>query len=136
MREVDFSERTIAERWRQVKGVFREDLTVWTCHLLKRLLEGCLEEELEVYLRAAPHARTPTRRDYRNGTYPRDLSTEVGLVQDLRVPRARGSGFQPQSLIRYARRRPAVSALLRSCFLTGRAPGGSAPSSPRSWGRQ
>jgi hypothetical protein len=30
MRAVDCSERTIAQRWRQVKGVFREDLTVWT----------------------------------------------------------------------------------------------------------
>lgn len=119
MREVDFSERTIAQRWRQVKGVFREDLTVWTRHLLRRLLEGCLEEELEVYLRAAPHARTATRRDYRNGTYPRDLGTEVGLLQGLRVPRARGGGFQPQCLVRYERRRPAVSRLLRNCFLTG-----------------
>lgn len=119
MREVDFSERTIVQRWRQVKGFFREDLTVWTRHLLKRLLEGCLEEELEVYLRAAPHARTPLRRDYRNGSYTRDLGTEVGLVRDLRVPRARGSAFQPQSLVRYERRRPAVSGLLRNCFLTG-----------------
>jgi transposase-like protein len=76
MRELDFSERTIAQRWRQVKGIFREDLTVWTRHLLKRLLEGCLEEELEVYLRAAPHVRTPLRRDYRNGSYLRDLGTD------------------------------------------------------------
>ncbi len=53
MRKVDFSERTIAQRWRQVKGVSREDLMVWTRHLLKRLLQGCLEEELEIYLRAA-----------------------------------------------------------------------------------
>jgi transposase-like protein len=119
MREVDFSERTIAQRWRQVKGVFREDLMVWTRHLLKRLLQGCLEEELEVYLRAAPHARTPLRRDYRNGSYTRDLTTEVGLVQGLRVPRARQGRFQPQTLVRYARRRPAVSGLLRNCFLTG-----------------
>jgi transposase-like protein len=119
MREVDFSERTIAQRWRQVKGVFREDLTVWTRHLLRRLLEGCLEEELEVYLRAAPHARTAARRDYRNGTYTRDLGTEVGLLQGLRVPRARQGGFQPQVLVRYERRRPAVSGLLRNCFLTG-----------------
>jgi transposase-like protein len=119
MREVDFSERTIAQRWRQVKGVFREDLSVWTRHLLRRLLEGCLEEELEVYLRAARHARTPTRRDYRNGSYPRDLGTEVGLLQRVRVPRARGAGFHPQVLVRYERRRPAVSGLLRNCFLTG-----------------
>jgi transposase-like protein len=119
MREVDFSERTIAQRWRQVKGVFREDLTVWTRHLLRRLLEGCFEEELEVYLRAAPHARTAIRRDYRNGSYTRDLGTEVGLLQGLRVPRARQGGFQPQVLVRYERRRPAVSGLLRNCFLTG-----------------
>jgi transposase-like protein len=120
MREVlDFSEQTVRRRWREVKSALREDLTVWTRHYLKRLLEHTLEEEREVYLRAARHERTPGRQDYRNGYYTRDLSTELGLVRELRVPRTRTPGFVPTVLDRYQRRRPAVAALLREAFLTG-----------------
>ena len=119
MREVDFSEHTVRRRWREVKGALREDLTVWTRHYLKRLLEHTLEEEREVYLRAARHERTPDRQDYRNGSYTRDLGTELGLLRHLRVPRTRQRGFVPQVLDRYQRRRPAVAALLREAFLTG-----------------
>lgn len=119
MREVDFSEHTVRRRWREVKSALREDLTVWTRHYLKRLLEHTLEEEREIYLRAARHERTPARQDYRNGYYPRDLGTELGLVRALRVPRTRTVGFVPTVLDRYQRRRPAVAALLREAFLTG-----------------
>lgn len=68
MREVDFSARTIAQRWRQVKGFLREDLTVWTRHLLKRVSETCLEEGLELYLCAAPMRGRP--RGGTTGTAP------------------------------------------------------------------
>src|SRR5512136_1982598 len=120
MREVlDFSERTVRRRWHEVKGALREDLTVWTRHYLKRLLEHTLEEERELYLRAARHERTAARQDYRNGYYTRDLGTELGLVRHLRVPRTRARGFVPQVLDRYQRRRPAVAALLREAFLSG-----------------
>src|SRR5512139_1935931 len=120
MREVvDFSEHTVRRRWHEVKGALREDLTVWTRHYLKRLLEHTLEEEREVYLRAARHERTAARQDYRNGYYTRDLGTELGLLRELRVPRTRSAGFVPTVLDRYQRRRPAVAALLREAFLTG-----------------
>jgi transposase-like protein len=120
MREVlDFSEHTVRRRWREIKSSLREDLTVWTRHYLKRLLETTLEEEREIYLRAARHERTVERQDYRNGYYSRDLGTEVGLVRHLRVPRTRTAGFVPQVLDRYQRRRPAVAQLLRDAFLTG-----------------
>lgn len=59
MREVDFSDRTVARRWREIKSDFREDIISWTRNLLKRLLETWLGEELEVYLRAGRHARWP-----------------------------------------------------------------------------
>ncbi len=97
MREVDFSDRTVAQRWREIKANFREDLIPWTRHLLKHLLEVSLEEELEVYLRAARHERTVERHDHRNGSYTRDLTTEVGLLRALQVPRARTAASSPRS---------------------------------------
>lgn len=119
MREVDFSERTVAQRWREIKPNFREDLIPWTRHLLKSLLHTCLQEEMDCYLRAAPHERTAERRDHRNGASPRDLTTELGLLRGLRVPRARTAGFQPQVFARYERRQPGVNQLLRTAFISG-----------------
>ncbi len=104
MREVDFSEGTVARRWREIKPNFREDVIPWTRNMLKSLLEYCLEEELEVCLRAAPHEQTADRRDHRNGAYSRDLTTELGRLPALQVPRAREACFQPQVFARYQRR--------------------------------
>ena len=119
MQEVEFPEATLARRWREIKSHLREDLILWTRALLKRLLETSLEEELEVYLRAAPHERTAERHGYRNGSYPRDLTTELGPLRALQVPRARTPGFQPQVFARCRRRQPGVNQLLRSAFITG-----------------
>lgn len=119
MREVDFSDRTVAQRWRAIKPNLREDLIPWTRNMLKHLLETCLQEEIECYLRASRHERTARREDYRNGAYTRDLTTELGLLRDLQVPRARTAGFQPQVFLRYQRRQPGVNQLLRSAFLRG-----------------
>ncbi len=38
MREVDFSDRTVARRWREIKPHLREDLVPWTRNMLKHLL--------------------------------------------------------------------------------------------------
>src|SRR5574337_1208505 len=119
MREVDFSDRTVAQRWRAIKPSLREDLIPWTRHLLKRLLESSLDEELEAHLGAAWHARHPERQGYRNGAYTRDLTTELGLLRALQVPRARTAGFQPQVFLRYQRRQPQVNRLLCAAFISG-----------------
>lgn len=119
MREVDCSDRTVAQRWREIKPSFREDIVPWTRHLLKRLLESSLDEELETYLGAAWHARCPERQGHRNGAYARDLTTELGLLRGLRVPRARTAGFQPQVFVRYQRRQPQVNRLLCTAFISG-----------------
>jgi transposase-like protein len=119
MREVDFSDRTVARRWREIKPHLREDLVPWTRNMLKHLLETCLEEEIECYLRASRHERTTDRHDYRNGAYTRDLTTELGLLRDLTVPRARTAGFRPQVFARYQRRQPGVNQLLRTAFISG-----------------
>ena len=71
MREVDFSDRTVARRWREIKSHLREDLIPWTRHLLKRLLEGCLEEGLETQI------STPSGGDALSGNLHRSLDTTL-----------------------------------------------------------
>ena len=62
-----------------------------------------LEEEVTAFVGADVYQRTPTRRDQRNGTYPRDLTTTVGRLEALPVPRTR-KGFKTQLFERYHRR--------------------------------
>lgn len=81
-------------------------------------LTTILEEEVTVLIGAAPYEQNPTRRDYRNGAYTRDLDTSVGRLEDLRVPRTR-RGFRTQVFDRYQRRRPEVDASIGEMFIQG-----------------
>lgn len=81
-------------------------------------LTTILEEEVTAFIGAAPYEQNLTRRDYRNGTYTRDLDTSVGRIADLPVPRTR-HGFRTQVFERYQRRRPEVDASLGEMFIQG-----------------
>ena len=77
-----------------------------------------LEEEVEVYIQAAPYERSAKRRDYRNGKYERDLGTSIGEIKALPVPRTR-KGFQSQLFDRYRRRQAELDASICQMFVQG-----------------
>jgi transposase-like protein len=77
-----------------------------------------LEEEVTAVVGATPYQRTPTRRDQRNGTYPRDLDTTAGRIEALPVPRTR-KGFKSQLFERYHRRQAELDAGLAEMFIAG-----------------
>ena len=116
--QLDF-EKNIAFWWRQVKDDFWGDVKRETLKLVKLLLEESMKEELVVYTQAQWHERIAGRLAQRNGFYTRALSTELGAVGDLRVPRSRDGRFRPAVLPRYQRRQPAVNRLLHDVFLAG-----------------
>ncbi|MFO3797153.1 MAG: transposase, partial [Anaerolineales bacterium] len=66
----------------------------------------------------APYQRTPQRRDYRNGTYERNLETTQGVIEDLPVPRTRG-GFRTQLFERYQRRMAELDEAICKMFVAG-----------------
>jgi len=82
------------------------------------MLAATLEDEIEGYIGAARYARTPTRRDRRNGYYARDLVTTVGKVEDLPVPRSRGS-FRTQVFDQYQRRQVELDTAIGEMFVFG-----------------
>ena len=116
--QVDF-EKNVAFWWRQVKDEFWGDVKQETLKLVKLLLEESMAEELVVYTQAEWHERTGQRVSARNGFYPRTLSTELGCLEALRVPRSRDGRFHPTVLPRYQRRQSAVNGLLQDVFLAG-----------------
>lgn len=77
-----------------------------------------LNEEMDAFIGAGRYDRTAQRRDQRNGTYPRSLSTSVGQIDDLPVPRTR-KGFRTRVFDRYQRRRAEPARAIGEMFIQG-----------------
>jgi transposase-like protein len=75
--------------WREVKDEedWWGDLRKESLRVVRRLMEGAMEEELLEQLRAGRYRRSGLRRGYRNGYRHRSLLTELGLLEHLLVPR-------------------------------------------------
>lgn len=80
-------------------------------------LNTLLDYELEAFLGAARYERTPSRQDYRNGSYERGLLTNVGPVT-LTVPRTR-KGFNSLLFEQYSRRQSELNRAIGEMFVKG-----------------
>jgi putative transposase len=77
-----------------------------------------LEAEVEAQVGAASYERTAKRRDYRNGSYDRNLVTGIGKIKDLVVPRTR-NGFKTQVFEQYQRRQADLDEAICKMFVSG-----------------
>ena len=81
----------------------------------RRIRSGSVSDTLM----AEPYERTgAAERDYRNGTYARDLVTRFGTIR-IRIARTRQKGFRPRGLEAFQRRAEEVALLIREAFLRG-----------------
>jgi transposase-like protein len=92
---------------------------------VREVIEGLLQAELDEVLCAVSGERTDLRAGYRNGSYERQLVTEVGPTT-LSVPRARirdedGKTREHHSEIlpKYERRSQRVNEAIIGCYLAG-----------------
>ena len=89
---------------------------------LKGIVEGVLQELLEVemtsHLGAAPYERSDSRRGQRNGYKPRTLRTRVGTLR-LLVPQDRDGSFSTAIFGRYQRNEKALVLALMEMYLQG-----------------
>ena len=117
----DLTEVTVRDLWRGVKDEedWWGDLKDESLRVVRRLMESAMEEELLEQLRAGRYRRSGLRRGYRNGYRQRDLLTELGMLEHLRVPRDREGQYQPTILPRYQRRQEKVNRMVREMFLQG-----------------
>jgi putative transposase len=86
--------------------------------MLTTLVQETLEREFTRFLGAPPHARTASRRGWRNGHRRRRFTTRVGTLE-LRVPRDRAGLFQPALFARYERSEQALVAALVEMYVQG-----------------
>jgi putative transposase len=106
--------------WRGEMALYTQgELTRGAREQLRFLMERTLETEITKQLGADRYARSNSRSDYRHGYRRRDLTTELGLLKGLRVPRSRRGSYQPKVFARYQRRQPLVNALIVAMFVAG-----------------
>jgi len=104
--------------WLEVKENFwQENAKQKVKMLLKELMESTMAEEMTQELKRAPYHRKASV--YRHGYYSRSLVTQFGLVQDIRVPRARGAEFKTRVFKKYRRHQDLVLDLVEGIFLAG-----------------
>lgn len=120
MRRLTSFEQEALSSWRAEMGLYTQgDLTGAGREQLRWLMERSLEQEFDRAVGAERYRRGESRRDWRNGYRRRDLTTEMGLLTGLRVPRSRKGTYQPQVFARYQRRQPVVNALILEMFVAG-----------------
>ena len=117
----DLTELTIEERWTEVKDdeEWWDEIKPRTLGAVKVLMEEAMEVELLEELHAAKYRRTELRRGYRNGHRYRGLLTELGPIEQIRVPRDRDGQYRTRVLPRYERRQSRVNQMVRQMFLAG-----------------
>jgi transposase-like protein len=64
-----------------------------------------MEQELKDYLKAERYQRRQERVSYRNGYYKRDLDTELGVIEEISVPRSRDGKFKTKVFESYQRQK-------------------------------
>jgi transposase-like protein len=113
-------EREALSEWRGEMALYTQgDLTGAAREHLRWLLERSMETELGQRLGAERYVRSMARSDWRNGYRKRDLTTELGLLRGIRVPRSRQGGYAPSVFGRYSRRQPLVNAAIMEMFIAG-----------------
>jgi transposase-like protein len=120
MREVDFTEKNLRNRWLGVNSIWRM-IQGRTKVFLKGRLEQALRQEAGRQVGCRRYSRSLGRHNYRNGSYCRDLLTIYDWIESLEVPRVRESGLESQILERYRRRQGQVDRVLLESFLLGHA---------------
>jgi putative transposase len=120
MREMDFSEKNLRNRWLGVNSIWHL-IQGEVKQYVKSTLERVMRQEVSACVSCGRYERSTTRRGYRNGTYTRDLLSSYGWLEGLAVPRVRSGGFQPSVFAKYRRRQRQVDLVLLEAFLLGHA---------------
>jgi len=84
------------------------------------MVQAYAEDEFLRYIGACPYERTPRRKDWRNGNRRRALKTRFGVIEDLRLARARRAGTNYNTILaRYRRQDRRIEEIVSEMFLRG-----------------
>ena len=125
VKPLDFSKHNLMVDLREVKRMFKEELSAGGRYLLEVFFHQIMAHDLYEHIKARRHERTPvriwilrTRGGYRNGYRERYLLTPLGLHK-LKVPRDGEGSYQPDCFERYKRVQREVDEGIKAMFLRG-----------------
>lgn len=118
VKPLDFSKHNLMVDLREVKRMFKEELSAGGRYLLEGFFHQIMAHDLYEHIKARRHERTPLRGGYRNGYRERYLLTPLGLLK-LKVPRDREGSYQPDCFERYKRVQREVDEGIKAMFLRG-----------------
>ncbi len=113
------TEREINTLYELSQADFQLYMTDRARGLVRVLLEEVMQAELTALLQAQPYERSAKRRGQRNGSYGRDLTTSLGRLEEVQVPRDRAGQFQPRVFEQYQRRQGEVDQAIQTMFIKG-----------------
>jgi len=99
------------QTWQSIEGI--------VAVLMKIMFEILLDRAATEQIGALPYERTSSRKNYRNGTYKRNLTTRFGSIEDLLVPRFREGALLHSLFAPYQQRTEDVDKALGTLFLNG-----------------
>ena len=106
--------------WSEVKEDFWGDMKPELLKLVKILMEQTMLWKREEIVEVAWNHKAPEERtDSCNGFYSRSWDTDLGAIQELRVPRTRRISITKQVLEPFTRNRSAIYEALKGLFLAG-----------------
>ncbi len=120
-------DKNISQRWQRVNDFvnschqedFWQNIKIHVRSLLRDTMHFAMDWEMIQYTQRERYKRTDNCSDYRNGYYQRSLDTELGPIDELRVPRSRLGLFKTKIFKRYQRRQQNVNEALMNVFLYG-----------------
>ncbi len=99
------------QTWQSIEGI--------VAVLMKIMFEILLDRAATDQIGALPYERTGGRRNYRNGSYKRNLTSRFGSIEDLLVPRLRDGALLHSLFAPYQQRTEDVDKALGTLFLNG-----------------
>jgi putative transposase len=100
-----------AQTWQSIEGI--------VAVLMKIMFEILLDRAATDQIGAGPYERSSNRKNYRNGTYKRNLTTRFGALENLLVPRFREGALLHSLFAPYQQRTDDVDKALGTLFLNG-----------------
>ena len=90
--------------WEKLGETIREGIRI--------ALEKAIHYELSQFIGALEYERTPNRKDVRNGYRMRDFETIYGVLENIKIPRARCSSFTSRIIPRFKQRERKIDHLI------------------------
>ncbi|MDD4203458.1 MAG: transposase, partial [Candidatus Omnitrophica bacterium] len=120
MKELTFTGNSITE-WQNFKDFYREifweELKRKNNQMLKQTIETHCEKVFEMQIRAKKYERNGVRRGERLGKRYRSLETEFGIINNIKLLRAKGCDIRFTLFDKWQRIQPSVIKYMLKVYL-------------------